>query len=250
MLMCAAVMGPLSAGWVGPAAADPPELMGPWELMRSDHGIVAHRSKVAGSSLYAFRGVGLIEAPIAEVLAVLDDAEHRKEWMTESVANVRVQKFDSYNEIFYSRTGAPWPLAHRDVVCRASTTIDPAARQVRVELTSTVHPAYPPIKGVVRMPFLRGHWYLWPEHGGAWTRAEYQIHLDLGGRLPEWIMNRVSRQIPHDTLMGMRQQSKRRHYPDFIKHAEGVPAYRAVIGPAAPSSGSLGVADTSGGSRN
>ena len=47
---------------------------------------------------------------------------------------------------------------------------------VRVEFTSTSHPSWPPQKGVVRMPALQGHWSMWPEHDGAWTRIEYQLH--------------------------------------------------------------------------
>ncbi len=227
VLLCAVVLGPLVARAEAPA---PGPVRGPWELVRSDSGIVVHRCKVAGSSLHAFRGVGLIQAPIASVLAVLDDSDHRKEWMTDSIVNARVQRIDPLNEIFYSRTGAPWPIAHRDIVCQAATTFDPVAHQVRVEIFSTTHPAYPVKKGVVRMPFLRGHWYLWPEHGGEWTRAEYQIHVDLGGRLPDWIMNRVTRQVPHDTLVGMRQQIKRRRYPEFEKRAAQVPDYQKIVG--------------------
>jgi hypothetical protein len=172
---------------------DPQTGKGPWELVRSDHGIIVHRRTIAGSKLHEFRGVGLIEAPIASVLAVLNDSVHRLEWMKEAVANKRIEQIDPYTEVFYSRTGAPWPVADRDVVLRARTTLDTAARVVRVEIWSQDHPAWPQQKGIVRMPFLRGHWYLWPENGGAWTRGEYQIHADPGGMLPDWIINMVSK---------------------------------------------------------
>jgi hypothetical protein len=162
---------------------------------------------------------------------VLNDAEHRVEWMKEAVANTRIEKVGLYNEVFYSRTGAPWPVADRDVVNLARTTFDPAARQVRIEFTSTTHPAWPPQKGVVRMPSLRGHWYMTPEHNGAWTRIEYQLHADPGGLLPQWIVNMVSRRIPHDTIMGVRQQVKRRRYPEFERQLASVPEFIAIINP-------------------
>lgn len=219
---------PLSAAFAMPPP-DPQTGKGPWELVRSDHGITIHRRTIAGSKLHEFRGVGLIEAPIASVLAVLNDSVHRLEWMKEAVANTRIESPDPYTEIFYSRTGAPWPVADRDVVLRARTTMEPAARVVRIEITSQDHPAWPPQKGIVRMPFLRGHWYLWPEKNGAWTRAEYQIHADPGGMLPDWIINMVSKKIPHDTIAGMQQQVKRRAYPEFEKQLSSVPDYQAVI---------------------
>jgi hypothetical protein len=209
---------------------------GPWEPVRNDDGIVVHRRTVAGSKLHEFRGVGVVEATIASILAVLDDAPRRTEWMKEAVANSRVERVGEYGEIFYSRTGAPWPVADRDVVNLARTTFDPSARQVRVEFTSTTHPAWPPQKGVVRMPSLRGHWTMTPEHGGAWTRIEYQLHADPGGLLPTWIVNMVSRKLPHDTIMGVRQQVRRRHYPEFEKQLAANPDYAAIVSPITTSS--------------
>ncbi len=216
------------------AAAAAPGDKGPWELVRDDHGIVVHRRSVAGSNLHEFRGVALVEAPMASVLAVLRDSDHRKEWMKEAAANARIEQLGPYSEIFYSRTSAPWPVADRDVVNRAVTIFDTAAHQARVEINSTTHPGWPPQKGVVRMPFMRGHWYLWPEHGGAFTRVEYQVHADPGGMLPGWIVNLVSRRIPHDTLAAMQEQVKRRHYPEFEKQVAALPEYQAVLGASVP----------------
>ena len=208
---------------------DPQTGVGPWELVRSDDGIVVHRRTVAGSKLHEFRGVGVVEAPIAAVLAILDDAEHRVEWMKEAVANTRIEKIGRYDEVFYSRTGAPWPVSDRDVVNRAHTTFDAAAHVVRVEFTSTSHPSWPPQKGVVRMPTLHGHWSMWPEHDGAWTRIEYQLHADPGGLLPQWIVNLVSKKIPHDTIEGIRQQVKRRRNAAEEQALATTPEYLSVV---------------------
>lgn len=229
---------------LAPAAAralPPPDTatgLGPWELVRDDDGIVVHRRTVAGSKLHEFRGVGLVQAPLASVLAVLNDAPRRTEWMKEAVANERIEQLGPYGEIFYSRTGAPWPVSDRDVVNLARTTFDPAAHQVRVEFNSVTHPAWPPQKGVVRMPSLHGHWTMTPEHGGAWTRIEYQLHADPGGLLPQWIVDMVSRKIPHDTIVGVREQVKRRHYPELEKELSSRPEYLAVIGAGATASAS------------
>jgi hypothetical protein len=206
-----------------------PGKKGPWELVRSDDGIIVHRRVVAGSNLHEFRGVGVVEAPLAAVLGVLKDAEHRTEWMKEAVANIRIESNGLYDETFYSRTGAPWPVQDRDVVNHAHISVDAAAGFVRLEFTSVTHPAWPPQKGVVRMPSLHGHWIMWPEHGGAFTRIEYQLHADPGGMLPGWIVNLVSKRIPHDTLVGMRQQVKRRHYPEFEQRIAAAPEYQAVL---------------------
>ena len=229
-LWCSALLLPIAMGAAGASESSAPGgPRGPWELVRDDDGIVVHRRTVPGSKLHEFRGVGVVQAPIAAVLAVLDDAEHRTEWMKEAVSNRRIARVGQYGEIFYSRTGAPWPVSDRDVVNRAQTSFDGAAHLVRVEFRSTTDPAWPPQSGVVRMPSLEGHWTMWPEHGGAWTRIEYQLHANPGGMLPQWIVNLVSKKIPYDTLIGMRKQVARRSYPEFQRRLEARPEYQAVL---------------------
>ena len=126
--------------------------------------------------------------------------------MHRCVGSSRVAIIDDRTSITYNRTAAPWPVAHRDVVLRGRSEFDADAGVVRIEFESVTHPDMPPVEGVVRMPFLRGHWYLWPEDGGQKTRVEYQVHANPGGQLPEWLANRVSKEIPVKTIQGLRAQ--------------------------------------------
>ncbi len=202
---------------------------GPWQWVRGDNGVAVHRRTVAGSPLHEFRGVGTIYAPIAAVLGVLNDTEHRLEWMKEAAAQILVQQVDDSTVIFYSRTKAPWPVSDRDAVLRATTTFDTQKNVVRIEIDAIEHPAWPPQKGVVRMPALRGHWYFWPEKGGEYTKAEYQVHANPGGSLPDWIINMVSKSIPHSTIVHLREQVKKRRYEAFEKKIEVLPTYQAIL---------------------
>lgn len=202
---------------------------GPWQWVRGDNGVAVHRRTVGGSPLHEFRGVGTIYAPLSAVLGILNDTEHRLEWMKEAAAQVLVQQVDDSTVLFYSRTKAPWPASDRDAVLRATTIFDTQKNMVRVEIEAVEHPAWPPQKGVVRMPQLRGHWYFWPEKGGEYTKAEYQVHANPGGSLPDWIINLVSKSIPHSTLVHLREQVKRRRYEAFEKKIEALPAYQAIL---------------------
>lgn len=213
-----------------PEAAPAPALAyGPWQWVRGDNGVAVHRRTVAGSPLHEFRGVGTIYAPIAAVLGVLNDTEHRLEWMKEAAAQVLVQQVSESTVLFYSRTKAPWPASDRDAVLRATTTFDTQKNVVRIEIDAVEHPAWPPQKGVVRMPTLRGHWYFWPEKGGEYTKAEYQVHANPGGSLPDWIINMVSKSIPHSTIAHLREQVKRRRYEAFERQIESKADYQAIV---------------------
>lgn len=227
-----------------PATTTAASTKGPWQPVRSDKGITVVRRSVEGTKLHEFQGTGIIEAPISTVMAVLNDADHRREWMKESKEQRTLEQVNPRTVILYNRIGAPWPVSDRDSVLRAVTAFDTRNRMVRIDITSTTHPSAPPVKGAVRMPFMVAHWYLWPAEGGRWTRAEYQVHADPGGSLPDWIINLVSKKIPHDTISALQAQAKRRSYPEFQALIESQPEYQAVVGapaaaapaPAAPAS--------------
>lgn len=203
---------------------------GPWRVVRSDGGIMVLDRTVPGTKLREFQGTGVIEASIATILAVLQDTAHNPEWMKEAMTQVPIATEGS-SEIFYNRTKSPWPVADRDVVMRATASFDLAAKMLRIEFESTTHPQWPPLPKVVRMPFLRGHWYLWPLRDGKWTRAEYQVHADPGGSLPNWVVNLASKQIPYGTIAALQKQVLRRRYPEFEAKLTATPEYQAILAP-------------------
>lgn len=208
---------------------------GPWRVVRSENGIMVLDRTVPGTKLREFQGTGVIEASIATILAVLQDTAHNPEWMKEAMTQVAIAT-EGNSEIFYNRTKSPWPVADRDVVMRATVGFDLAAKMMRIDFESTTHPQWPPVPKVVRMPFLRGHWHLWPLNDGKWTRAEYQVHADPGGSLPNWVVNLASKQIPYGTIAALQKQVRRRRYPEFEAKLMATPEYQAILQPPAASS--------------
>lgn len=213
---------------------------GAWEPVRDEAGIAVHRRKIDGASLHEFRGRGVVRAPLARVLGVIHDSAHRTEWMHKCVEARSVEEIGDGGQIAYNRTQAPWPLSDRDVVLRGDTFFEQRERRVRLEFHSIDDPRVPPKKGVVRMPFLRGHWILTPTHDGRWTSVEYQVRADPGGALPDWVSNLVSEQLPFRTIANLREQVQRRDYPEFERWVATMPGYRALA--AAPSDDRLIVA--------
>jgi hypothetical protein len=207
------------------ALADGP---GPWKFVRDDDGIVVYRRTVEGSSLDEARANGVVEAPLAAVLAVLEDADRGTEWMAHCVGAKIVERIDDHTRIVYNRTHLPWPLADRDALVRGTRTF--AAHEVRVEFTSTEDSRMPPVRGVTRMSVLRGRWILTPERKGQATRVEYQVLADPGGALPGWIVNWFSKSLPYETIENLRAQVKRRRYPEVEQELSALPEYQAIVG--------------------
>ena len=203
---------------------------GPWEKVSDTDGIFVQRRTVEGSNLKEFRGSGLIAAPIGRVLSVMRDAPRRVEWMPECSGSYVVEEDEkALVQIAYHRTRVPWPASDRDSVNRAELHFDPALHRVVVPFEAIDHPKAPPVAGVVRMPFLRGHWILVAVEHGAATRVEYQVHADPGGVLPDWIANFASKSLPRETIAGLRKQVTRAAYPAFEAEVLRSPEWKKVL---------------------
>jgi hypothetical protein len=198
-----------------PARADSSKETGAWQFVKRADGIVVERRSVAGSSLKEFRGSGVVQAPVAALLAVVADVPRATEWMDSCNGSRTVEDLGDREKIVYNRTHAPWPVSDRDAVLHNVVRVDAAARRLDLDFWSVSDDKAPPVSGVVRMPFLRGHWSLWPSADGQSTRVEYQVHANPGGSLPDWLVNYVSRDLPFRTIEGLRAQTRRRHYPGF-----------------------------------
>jgi NAD(P)-dependent dehydrogenase (short-subunit alcohol dehydrogenase family) len=191
---------------------------GSWQQIKQGDGITVYRHVVEGSPLKEFRGRGTVDAPVAAILAVFNDVPHATEWMDSCNGSRAVADISDSEKVVYNRTHAPWPVSDRDAVLHNVARFDEAERRVELDFWSVDDAKEPPVKGVVRMPYLRGHWILWPSTDGQTTRVEYQVHANPGGALPSWLVNYVSRDLPWKTIEGLRAQVKRRHYPEFEAH--------------------------------
>lgn len=195
------------------AAGDPGERPEPtegpgdagWTEIARQEGITVTSRPSKQSPLPIFRGVGTVDAPLLEVLAVVTDAERHHEWIFSCSASGLVAQNTDTSAIVYNRTATPWPVPDRDVVLDSRVEVIDAEREIVVRFFATEHPRRPAEDGVVRMTYLRGHYHLWAEDAGR-TRVEYQVDSDPGGRLPTWLATRGTRDMPLESLKGLRAQ--------------------------------------------
>jgi hypothetical protein len=218
-------------GMAGRAAADPaPIVYGPWEQIREGDGIVVHRRKLKGYSLHEFRGRGRVQAPIARLVAIVRDTERRTEWMDRCSEARAIARPTELSEISYNRTRGGFGISDRDAVLSGWAIFDTRKKEVLIPFRAIPSPAVPPVSGVVRMPFLQGHWRFWPVPGqpGA-TDVEYQVHADPGGYLPTFAVNIVSKEIPHKTIQALRLQAQRRSYPEIEQRLRELPEFQKIV---------------------
>lgn len=191
-----------------------------WTRLLTKNGIEVSKRSEPKRELPSFKGVGIVNGNMYQILAVLRDGKRRREWMSKSGVTRVLSRKSVFEAISYQQTLAPWPVSDREVVMHTNVYL----KREPLEMIATFDDVKwtKPIRGIDRdkfvlMPYLRGYWRLVPK-GENRTEVTYMVNTDPGGLLPNWVIRRVTKDIPYWTLMGLRKQVKRsaNRYQDFL----------------------------------
>ena len=178
-----------------------------WHKTSSDAGITVYSKDHPDRDLPSFRGVGVVNASIYAVLAVLEDTSRHTEWMERCIESRLVRTVSENRRIVYNRTGAMWPVSDRDVVVDGSMEFDAVKKIVWLRFKSLRKSSVPDVDGVVRMTNLSGHYKL-VQQGPNRTHVTFEVDADPGGSLPKFIVKWATRDIPIKTIKALRKQAR------------------------------------------
>ncbi|MEM1435284.1 MAG: START domain-containing protein [Pseudomonadota bacterium] len=174
-----------------------------WRLDRDKDGIRIYTRAVAGSRFRAVRAVMLTDYPMAQLVALIRDTEACPEWANLCKASRIVESVSETELYVYTHNDLPWPVTDRDAVAHVLWTVDDAGAAVR--MTATATDGYvPAVKGITRLRDAVTGWIFRPQADGR-IEVETHAHVDPGGPMPAWIINRLLLDAPHKTLLGMRR---------------------------------------------
>jgi hypothetical protein len=198
-------------------AAYPAIATNDWQHLTTEQGIEISQRKIPGQHLPVFRGVGVIEANLYEIMAVISDFDNLPQWMHKCIEARLLRREGELITYSYSRTDAPWPVRDRYVVLRSEAVLVAPGKEVHVYFRSVESEPAEPVRGAVRMRHIEGHYKLHTLAPGQ-TRIEYQVSSDPGGMLPVWIVERTSQDFPLHTLLNLRRQviRTRGSYEEFL----------------------------------
>lgn len=172
-----------------------------WRLGRQEDGITVHTRPVEGSGIDEFRGVTEIDAPAEVLVALLRDSDRFKEWFPNTPESRLLDRTGNVSHQ-YSVMDAPWPVSDRDNVLRS--VLSRNAESGVVEITVTANPDhYPEQDGRVRVRRARGLWRFEPVSESR-TRVTFQMHLEPGGGVPQWLINARVVATPFEALANLR----------------------------------------------
>jgi hypothetical protein len=188
-----------------------------WQHLTTEQGIEISQREIPGQHLPVFRGVGVIEANLYEIMAVISDFDKLPQWMHKCIEARLLRREGDLVTYSYSRTDAPWPVRDRYVVLRSEAVLVAPGEEVHVHFRSVDSEPAEPVRGAVRMRRIEGHYRLRALAPGE-TWVEYQVASDPGGMLPAWIVERTSQDFPLRTLLNLRKQVARTrgNYEEFL----------------------------------
>ncbi len=184
-----------------------------WNLLARVRNIAIYSRPHPGSSIKEFAGVGMIEASTRTVRAVLDDFDNYPNFMP-FTTECHLVKREGESVIGYQRI-SPGIIADRDYTLRVWNQSWPTSNGLVFlsQWTSANELGPPETEGVVRVKICNGHWLLEPD-GKDKTRATYSVFTDIGGVIPAFLANHVSKTGIVRVFQAVRTQAKNPKYID------------------------------------
>lgn len=163
--------------------------------------VSTYRYDVPDSEYQAFRGVTIIESNALSIVSVMMDLPSLKQWVYQ-LKQVKSAGQDSNN--LYMSFHSLWPLTERDVAVRSYIRHEKETGAIHIYNESNDE-YFPATEEFVRIPMLYNHWQLTPLSPGK-VKVEFETLSDIGGHIPVWLMNMVSRDAPERSFSGLRKQ--------------------------------------------
>jgi len=185
-----------------------------WKKIGESNGIVGYTKPTSLSSVDELKGVGIVEAPVAVIEALLRDTPAGTEFMyrckESEVVTAPELKSTADTVYAYNVLSMPYPVSDRDVVAKVDFTIDKATGTLYIHANG-IKSNYKVDKNKVRAPLLIADYILVPK-GSNKTEVTYMVLADPGGKLPSFVVNLLSKNMSIQTISEIRKMVKKDKY--------------------------------------
>ncbi len=194
-----------------PASAD-------WEKVGEKAGITVFRQNIPGSSLVAFRGEGIVDAPLIRVASVMFDETRAKEWIRDLAETKVVSWYSPMEFLEYDHVNTPFILTDRDFLSKVKIDYDATKKCISfLYQNADLLDAPEPLR---KTKYVRGAlngtlFHLTSVENDTKTLVEGEVYGDPKGFVPKWIVNMFQKDWPTMTLMNLRKQVAK---PDIQLH--------------------------------
>ncbi len=168
-------------------------------------GIQIFKKETGGGSLVAFRGVGIVEAPLPLVTTVIFDTNRRLEWI-DGLVDTRIIRWvgrDSFVE--YDHIGMPPFITDRDFVSSIKMRFNLIKQEMIFHYQSSDDPSAPHTD-YIRGSMIDTTFILTSFDNNKKTRIDAQFLCDPKGSIPRWLVNFFLKDWPKTTFRNLRKE--------------------------------------------
>jgi len=187
-----------------------------WKKVGEENGITGYTRATSKSSIDEVMAIGIIDAPIQVVEAIIRDPNAGKKFMfmCKEAYSINTSDLKSTADVTYNYniTDLPFPVKDRDAVARVEYTIDNATGTIYSHAQG-IRSDYRNTGKTVRMPLVTLDYRLVPK-GADKTEITYLAMADPGGNLPPALVNLLTRNIGIRTIANIRKLVKEAPYKD------------------------------------
>jgi hypothetical protein len=181
-----------------------------WKLERKQEGVTVYIRKVEDSPVLQVRAVKRIKTSLSALVALIKDSQGRQRWIYKNKSAKQLEQRSDFEWINYKEMNAPWPVSNRDMIVHSKLSQDPETYTVRIDSVG-VPDFLPKKKRIVRVPKLVTSWEFIPQKDGM-VEVRFKLAIELGGRLPAWLVNTSIDRGPYETILGMDKFVQKRRY--------------------------------------
>ncbi len=195
----------------GPAGNGPSGEKYEWRKCASADGINIYWCRVPGNPVVAFRGEGIVDAPLEKVASVVADTSRGREWVDHLVEARVVRSISLSDFVEYDHMGVPFPftavVSDRDFVSHVRLESDPKNGRMTVSYKSVEDPLAPVSRKYVRGNLIKCVFKMTPMTLPGQTYVEAEFHCDPQGSLSKWMANFFQEKWPMTTFKNLRKQA-------------------------------------------
>ena len=176
-----------------------------WKLIKNEQSIQVYVLKSPGQSIVKAKTKTIIHAPMNKVIDILDDIEHRNEWVPFLKKSTLLSELKNNKRIEYSHFAAPWPATDRDFVYQLEL-ISVSSNKKIYTMKSIVTELMPINTNKIRADLYESQYTL-TEINQQTTAVELIFYANPKGWLPDWLINIIQRVLPFKILKNLKSKA-------------------------------------------
>ncbi|EGQ8490295.1 hypothetical protein GTP20_20210 [Vibrio alginolyticus] len=173
-----------------------------WQFESDKDGITIY-SREHSDGLVEIRARMFTPTSYGAFLTLLEYSDNIPNWIDNASHSRVLNQISATENIVYTQFKAPWPAKNRDMVTYSKYWVDELG--FTIEIKSAPDSYLAEQNGYVRIRSVDATWELQKLTNDT-TLVEYKAFADPGGLLPNWLINKLSKESAWATFSNLRKE--------------------------------------------